>query len=155
MEKTIKITPPEGYIIDKDNSTFEQIVFKKGTILPRSWTELETITGYYVTSSSIVCPCTNEEPTNTYNKNIFSTKHEAEASIALAQLSQLRKVYRNGWEFELDGKVNYAIYKYGGNYKIKNIINEHHYLSFQHRETAELFLNNFKHLIEQASPLLF
>ena len=29
MEKNVKITPPEGYEIDKEKSTFEIIVFKK------------------------------------------------------------------------------------------------------------------------------
>lgn len=28
MEKTIEITPPKGYEIDKEKSTFEKIVFK-------------------------------------------------------------------------------------------------------------------------------
>jgi len=29
MEKELKITPPEGYVIDEENSTFECIKFKK------------------------------------------------------------------------------------------------------------------------------
>ena len=37
--KELKITIPEGYEIDKDNSTFEKIVFKKKDTKPRSWKE--------------------------------------------------------------------------------------------------------------------
>ena len=45
--KELKITIPEGYEIDKDNSTFEKIVFKKKDTKPRSWKEyLELNTGF-------------------------------------------------------------------------------------------------------------
>ena len=44
MEKTIKITPPEGYEVDKEKSTFNEIVFKKlEPNLPMSWEELKEV----------------------------------------------------------------------------------------------------------------
>ena len=40
-EKKLKINIPEGYEIDRDNSTFEEIVFKKVedplAKLPKTW----------------------------------------------------------------------------------------------------------------------
>ena len=157
--KQIKITPPEGYIIDRDLSTFEHIIFKKEEQppqLPKSWEELNNVIGYFTDSFSSVEKLKMIHSTEVTNKNIFSSEEEAKASIALAQLSQLRKVYRNGWEFKLGEEAfKYGISKYAGKYKIISIINAHYYLSFQDRPTAELFLENFKDLIEEASPLLF
>ena len=56
--KNLTITPPEGYEIDKEQSTFENIVFKpvpKTVSLPKTWRDLKTISGYYVNSTSVKC----------------------------------------------------------------------------------------------------
>lgn len=37
--KELKIVPPEGYEIDRDNSTLERIIFKKKDDKPRTWEE--------------------------------------------------------------------------------------------------------------------
>jgi hypothetical protein len=158
--KQIKITPPEGYIIDNDRSTFEQIIFKKveqspTPHLPKSWEELNKVSGYYTSDNSSIRHATNCVINE--NKNIFSSEQEARASIALAQLSQLRKVYRNGWEPDwVCGKLKFFITKQGGTITGGlSYLPIYRYLSFQDKPTAELFLNNFKDLIEEASPLLF
>ena len=40
MEKEIKITPPNGYEVDKENSTFECIKFRPiKKVLPKTWEE--------------------------------------------------------------------------------------------------------------------
>ena len=53
-EKTIEIIAPEGYEVDKEKSSFEKIVFRalpdKG--LPRSWEELNNVSGYYITDTA-------------------------------------------------------------------------------------------------------
>lgn len=43
--KELKIQVPEGYEIDKENSTFENIVFKRKE-LPKSWEDLGAIRGF-------------------------------------------------------------------------------------------------------------
>lgn len=49
--KELKIEIPDGYEIDRENSTFEKIVFKKiESKLPKSWEELKIISGYYLDS---------------------------------------------------------------------------------------------------------
>ena len=45
-DREFKVEIPEGYIIDKDKSTFQRIVFKKIEELPKTWEELETISGF-------------------------------------------------------------------------------------------------------------
>lgn len=83
--------------------------------------------------------------------NAFATKEQAEASIALAQLSQLLAVYNDG-KTEL---THYIRIKKGCNtIKIFSISGLTNFLSFKDYETAELFLKNFRSLILTAKPLL-
>ena len=155
--KNLKITAPEGYEIDAQNSTFENIVFKPiKKELPKSWEELGFIEpGYHVTTDSEVngggrysnCP---------ENYNAFATKEQAEASLALAQLSQLREVYRDGWKPNWN---NLQQHKYCIRIWCKNVACENSYglgnfLSFQSAEVCDLFNENFRDLIEQAKPLM-
>jgi hypothetical protein len=155
--KTLKIEIPNGFEIDKENSTFEQIVFKEiKKELPKTWEELKEISGYYTNADCTLGSQNKDFPTNSNNVNIFATEEQAKASIALAQLSQLREVYRNGWvpnwsSFEqdkfiidfADNKINKSCYQVADTF-----------LAFQDKETRDLFLENFKDLIEQTKPLM-
>ena len=153
-QKEIKIQIPEGYEIDKELSTFEKIVFKaKIKELPKSWEELEIVNGFYTDSNSSV----REEdcPTNAFSRNTWPTKEYAEASIALAQLLQLRQVYNAGWEPDwTDDNCKYCIYISSDKIQLDTWISVHHILSFETRRLAQQFLTNFKDLIEIAKPLL-
>lgn len=152
--KTFKIEIPKGYEIDKEKSTFENIVFKEVKIeLPKTWAELEKIKGYWTNSNSLILD--TNDPAISINKNVFATKEQAEASLALAQLSQLREVYRNGWVPDWkDEDYKYCIYF------CHDLINKctnyetSLFLSFQDEETRDLFLENFKDLILTAKPLM-
>jgi hypothetical protein len=153
--KTLKVKIPEGYEIDKEKSTFETIMFKLAKKeLPKSWEDLKKIEGYYVGSSSYIGYAGHS--TDDENKNIFVTKEQAEASIALAQLSQLREVYRNGWKPDWTdaNKFKYIIEFYDNKIWTDTYTNSSQFLSFQDAETRDLFLENFKELIETAKPLM-
>ena len=155
MEKTIKITPPEGYEVDKEKSTFNEIVFKKlEPNLPMSWEELGVIKGYYVSSNSNINDtfCTN---TTDINRNLFPTKEEAKAMLAMAQLCQLRDAWNNGWEANWeDDTEKYCIISY------KNILCTDFYyytstpMTFKTRELRDKFMETFKDLLEEAKPFL-
>jgi hypothetical protein len=156
--KNLTITPPEGYEIDKEQSTFENIVFKplpQENSLPETWEQLETITGYSVGIMSeihlISCVSTSKR-----NKNAFATKEQAEASIALAQLSQLMAVYNDGWVPDwTDHNLKYVIHFTGAADLIKSSYQySQHFLRFKTRELRNEFLKNFRDLILTAKPLL-
>ena len=68
--------------------------------LPKSWDELKTIDGYYYSTfdKERIVEAMNCHTRRNENRIIFATKEQAEASIAMAQLSQLREVYRDGWK---------------------------------------------------------
>jgi len=155
--KHLKIEIPSGYEIDKEKSTFENIVFKPiKKELPKSWDELEGISGYYINDVSCViheiknCNHTGKEI------NIFATKEQAEASLALAQLSQLREVYRDGWSPDWcdSTRKKYIIEFYNDKVRTDWFCSGGNFLSFQSEEVCNLFLENFRNLIEQAKPLM-
>lgn len=157
--KEITITLPEGYEIDKEKSTLEKIVFRalpdKG--LPRTWEELDGIDGYYVDTNSIVDQLPFSSCPRQRNRNLWPTREEAEASIALAQLCQLRDRYNGGRKINFDevsSKHNIIIYK--GKPLPESCVSWHEscVLSFLTAELRDKFLENFRDLIEKAKPLL-
>jgi hypothetical protein len=157
--KNLKINVPKGYEIDKDKSTFDNIVFKKISKLPSSWEgleDLEIVEGYYVDSISDIWFRESNSPGYFCWKNTFKTREQAEASIALAQLSQLRDVYRQGWQpMRESNDLNYVItFNFNDIGLVGTYNTTHHFLSFQDEETAELFIENFRDLIEKAKPLM-
>lgn len=153
--KEMKIQAPEGYEIDKKNSTFENIIFKKvEKELPKSWGELDNVSGYYVDKNSKVYNCINHI-TADENKNIFSTREEAEACLALAQLCQLRDRYNDGWKPDwTDNAEKYVIYFHAGEIYSGYSYRAQDVLYFKTKELRDKFLENFKDLIEIAKPLL-
>jgi hypothetical protein len=154
--KTLKINVPEGYEIDKEQSTFENIVFKeiKNELL-KSWDELRSITGYAVEDRGRISVF-NLADTVKQNRHVFRRLEQAEASIALAQLSQLREVYRQGWkpDWTDEGSDKYCIRYYSLEATIDCLLTIECFFSFQSREIAEQFLENFRDLMEQAKPLM-
>jgi hypothetical protein len=144
MEKEIRIIAPEGFEIDKENSTLELIRFKekpKVKKLPESWEELEEIGGYYIHNSSIILPIDNTLCNHT-TRNIFPSKEEAEAALALAQLCQLRDRYNNGWKPDWkDNTYKFPIYfEKGGITKGNNIFISKSWPSLLATGLAVLFL---------------
>lgn len=154
--KHLKISIPEGYEIDKAQSTFENIVFKPTVItLPKTWEHLNEIEGYFVHSGSTAIVVTSKTRTLLSNRNIFATDEQAQASIALAQLSQLMQVYNNGWVPDWNtGEYKYTIEFITDNIRIEERLGCSAFLTFKTVELAKTFLENFKDLITIAKPLL-
>ena len=119
--------------------------------------DLVIVKGYYLDSNCFVRRYRDE--TNNFNKNIFPTKEEAEACLALSQLCQLRDAY-NGepladwcdWTNSNQKKYCIVIYK-GEIYKDDNV-NISNILSFKTEKLRYKFLENFEDLILTAKPLL-
>ena len=152
--KDLKITAPQGYEIDKEKSTF---VFKKLNELPKTWENLKQINGFYTTTMSFINVVLSSIYPTSYptGRNIFKTEEQAKASLALAQLSQLRDVYRAGWVPNWEGyDLKFCILFNRNTIYLESLHNSSEFLSFQDIETAELFLENFRDLIEQAKPLM-
>ena len=84
--KELKITPPEGYEIDKENSTFDCIKFRPVIKRWRDDTD-KIVSGYYITDCAQIelMSCANSE----YNYNVFATKKQAKSALAMARISQI------------------------------------------------------------------
>jgi len=157
QEKTIEIIAPEGYEVDKEKSSFEKIVFRalpdKG--LPRSWEDLDKVGGWCVSNYSQVFDLPFPAPPRDKNRHSWPTKEEAEASIALAQLCQLRDRYNGGWKPDwTDGGLKYVIYFAGEKMYTACMMGIRFVLAFKTEELRDKFMNNFSDLIEKAKPLL-
>ena len=158
MGKSVKVTPPEGYEIDKENSTLEEIKFKKiESKLPTKWEDFEKISGYYVNSGSEVTKLS--ESTNLsvdVNKNIWPTKELAEASLALCQLVRYRDAWNEGWkpDWNLSTQYKYCIFVSRGRVTSAFFWIDDTILSFKTAELRDRFLETFKDLLEIAKPLL-
>ena len=84
-EQEIKIIVPEGYEIDKENSTFECIKFKKKET---RWRDSKSnMTGYWITGDSRIAIANG--PNKHANKNVFATEKQAKSALAMAQISQI------------------------------------------------------------------
>ena len=92
------------------------------------------------------------------DRNVLPSEGAAKAHLALMQLHQLRDCYRQGWKPDWsDRKNKYCIVYNGGsvcNYIISINAFISTFLSFQSREVAQLFLDNFRNLIEEAGDLI-
>jgi len=151
--KELNIIAPEGYEIDKENSTFEKIVFKKINELPKTWEDLKYISGAYMSVLSKVT-IINSVKTDSSAKDIFPTKELAEAALALAQLLQLRDRYNGDNKGFIFGKSNYCITVSNNSISKYCDIYIQQVLAFRTIELRDEFFTNFKDLIETSKPLL-
>ena len=103
--KELKITPPEGYEIDKQKSTLEHIVFKPVDKKPKTWEEIQVLhqkkgsTQFYIDVYSDVEPysfCENDDSIQETSRNV-NTQRQAERIRALCQLYVIADHYNGGW----------------------------------------------------------
>jgi hypothetical protein len=157
--KEVTVIPPEGYEIDRENSTLERIVFKeiaKVKALPKTWEELgEEVSGFWIENTSEIRGVSHE-CANDYGRNIWPSYDEAKASLALAQLFQLRDRYNDGWKPDWTAVEEFK-YVIGirRNEPTKHMASYDRFvLCFQTPELQDEFMQNFRDLIEIAKPLL-
>lgn len=149
--KEIKINPPEGYEIDKENSTFDCIRFKP---VAKRWRDnINNIKGYYITehSSIVNAVCTSISS----NNNVFVSKKQAKSALAMAQISQImandpqfggvvtdeEQANKNIWKYSINRNGN-KIETYYGTHGID------HFLSFHSEKQCDLFLEENEDLVK-------
>jgi hypothetical protein len=154
MKKMI-ITPPDGYEVDKEKSTFELIIFKPiKKELPKRWKDLKEINGFYVDVLSKIMN-TAETPTEDQNQNVFRTEGQAKAAIALAKLSHLIYIYNDGWTPDYtNGNYGFAIGFFMGKIIKIECQGSSYFLTFKTEALRDEFLLHFEELILEAKPLL-
>ena len=89
-------------------------------------------------------------------KNVLPSFQAAKAHLAYMQLHQLRDCYRQGWvpDWKNSYQWKWCIIFDTDTFIITAGICYNHFLSFQSKEIAEKFLNNFQELIKLAGDLI-
>lgn len=161
-EKKLKINIPEGYEIDKEKSTFEEIVFKKVedplVKLPKTWEEYCKQAKGCESYFHIRCypkPCIIESSFDGVYCE-FSTKERVKQYVALGKLLQLHDYWASNWK---DNSKNFVavIYHFDGEIVNTNVSKKRsssYSLTFPTREIAQKFIECFKDLINEAYPLI-
>ena len=149
--KELKIKIPKGYEIDRQKSTFENIIFKKIPENPKTWEDYCKLTkginsNYANATTNMVY---KDRYTGAYNE--FATKKRAEQFIALGKLLQLRDYWVKGSKF----KYAVGIFTWSDGLIITNKCDINDFaLTFPTQEMADKFIECFKDLIKKACPLV-
>ena len=168
-ERTVKLTLEKAKKFYEKGGEFKDLALSAFTEkelvkveLPKTWEEFcsqsEIYREYYIDIDSSVKETDNDCRDPLYDKNVLPSKKAAEQYLALMQLHQLRDCYRQGWEPDwLDHKSKKYCIVYNGNicnYVIVITTCTRAFLSFQSKEIAEKFVNNFSDLIKKAGELI-
>ena len=152
--KELKIQIPEGYEIDKEKSSFENIVFKKKNSKPRSWkeySEQQRNKTHFVLGYDVVGGYSSRRGIYESGYCTVPSKELAEAFLAMMQIMSLRQAWIGDWN---SNQLGYAIMLDVQ----RNIMVSHDVypkaLIFPDRNMAVDFMNTFKDLLEIAKPLI-
>jgi len=141
--KTLKITPPKGFEIDKDKSTFDEIVFKPINNWVNGWEQLKISEDSFVLRSGagFFAPITFTDNINQY--------------INLQKLIDLRDSVNKGWEPDwTDNSTKSCLINYINEVCIVDWSYTRTIIHFKDKETAERFLETHRELIESVKELL-
>ena len=164
MKQTIEIEVPDG----------KKAVWKNGKVifedikpqLPKTWEEFCEQNEvkkyeYFLNIDCRILETGKGKRFKNFDRNILPNKQAAEAHLVLMQLHQLRDCYRQGWVPDYTNTSDkfcinryFSYYSHECNYEIVVRTTNSYFLSFQSKEIAEKFLNNFRDLIEQAGDLI-
>ena len=151
--KEFKINVPEGYEIDKENSTFECIKFKciEEEIRFRDDTDI-TIKGYSLSGGRTSYW---EHLSNVFdNYDTFATEKQAKSAIAMARISQIMAndkrfggvVTDEEWKNDMIAKN--TIVRKNNNYSVDSAYMRYSFLAFHTQEQRELFIKENMDLIK-------
>lgn len=151
MENEIKINVPEGYEIDKENSTFECIKFKP--IKKNRWrdnTEVN-LTGYYINGCSSILSHAGRNVPKNYND--FATKKQAKSALAMARISQIMANDERFGGVITDEEWRKPHIKYiidrNGDYIVRlSYCNSYTFLAFHTPKQRDLFLEENEDLVK-------
>lgn len=158
--KKLKINIPEGYEIDRENSTFEEIVFKKVedplAKLPKTWEEYckqtKDCESYFHTRYPEPCIRKSSSFDGVYCE--FSTEERVKQYVALGRLIQLRDYWTNNWKSDGNSFIVYTARFKPQLIQVGMSMSTNYPLTFPTKQMAERFKDCFNDLLIEASPLL-
>ena len=157
--KELRVEVPEGYEIDKENSTFECIKFKPKGI--KTWNDLcaaslnsneVRVSGYCIWDDYSNIYVTNKLIASDYSRNVFLTEKEAKSALAMSQISQLMPYYGGAItdeEWSDSDTAKYAITRSEGQISLDITILWHQFLAFHTEEQRDSFYENNEQLVKE------
>lgn len=155
VNEELKIVAPEGYEIDKENSTFECIKFKKKNVKWRN--SGQPIKGYWIDDDAKIHKVIDNLPNNyECHNNVFPTKQLAKSALAMAQIGQIianderfgGPITNYEWA-AIPATSKYCIHRLDTDrIYIEELNNEFHFLTFHTQEQAVLFLHENEDLVK-------
>lgn len=153
--KEIKIITPEGMEIDKENSTFECIMFKKKEEVPWRNKKGKFVNGFYINdwNSEI-----KEIEGLLYNEeayDVFATEKQTKSALAMARISQIMaNDERFGGvvtdeEWANNGRCKHVIFRCKDDINLVTGYCAYHFLAFHTEEQRDLFLKENEDLVKQ------
>lgn len=158
--KKLTINIPKGYEIDREKSTFEEIIFKKIDNKPRTWEDYCNSKNhgvkYYIADGNCdILSAHFDYLHEECDRNTINTEEEAEAFVALMQLRSLRKAWVGDWEPNWkDDSIKYCILFLSNGILCGHFTIYHRCLSFPTEEMCKDFIECFRDLIERAKILI-
>ena len=110
MEKTLKITPPEGYEIDREKSTLDNIVFKKTDDIIIKWNsalmgvEIKDEGEHFFLNAS--CPslyCSWYDATRYYNGFLRHLPTKKQIRIIAKHIKKINTLIEEGQGYKIEG----------------------------------------------------
>lgn len=150
--KELIITPPEGYEIDKESSTFERVIFKKKEVKRWRDGEKNIVDGYFLAGHKVIQ--VHEISYTPSNYNVFATNKQAKSALAMAKISQIMaNDERFGWPITDEEWKEVTIDKFcigrsGKNYDTALLHHTYHFLAFHTRDQRSLFLGENEDLVK-------
>ena len=155
----VKIEIPDNCELIKDGDTY--VVKEKKQGPPKSWEEFcerypkKTGEAFIDTVSYVQTYNTSCSRTPNTDRNICTSKEEAEAFLALMQLRQLRKAWVGDWDINENKEYSVILYDFKDGLTIHT--GEFYCyttMSFPEEGMAREFRDCFKDLLEKAKVLL-
>jgi len=143
--KFFKVTAPNGYEIDEENSTFENIVFKKIDKGVKTWEDLigkQMSDSYkWIDAKSYIRNACGKF--GLIDKNVFIDERHAKSALAMAQISQLIPYYGGAITDEEWGNsstIKHVIVRMEGKLDCAASFGEYIFLAFHTAEQRDNFI---------------
>lgn len=142
-----KVDIPDGFEIDKENSTLELIVFKEIT-KTLTFKDIKYIDGYYINTHSDICEI--DQANDSTNRNVFLTEKHAKSALAMAQISQLIPHYGGeitDEEWNNQDIPKFILYRKNNSIKDDTMWNTYEFIAFHTKEQRDDFLKYNERLV--------
>ncbi len=146
-----QITPPEGWMINEEKSTPDEIVLKRVVKQKRFIDDRDApMSGFLLGIDSTIIPVKN----CAFNHNVFVTVELAKSARAMAYISQ---IMANDERFggtitdeEYADRImkKFVIYRYVNKVKCADFYGTYEFLAFHTKEQRDLFLEENKQLVK-------